>query len=189
MRVLQLLILFLLTLVFTSCSNSVYYTSETLPNTIIDKEKSLSVYVPDSATIEEKKMKIMLENILKQNGYNVNGSIPYYVLIFELSEEVYNSTKIQTDYVPTTSYSTTYINGNAIRTNTINQVPNTYSKTVLNRTKKNYLTIGDYKSTILWDGFMSAKQDEYDENTEAMMNGMLSLIGKDFKGFIEIESK
>lgn len=189
MKTLNLVALLFVTLLFTSCSNSVYYTSETLPNTIIDKEKGLSVYVPDNATSEEKEMKIILENILKQKGYNVNGSIPYYVLIFELSEEVYNSTKIQTDYVPTTSYSTTYINGNAIKTNTTSQIPNTYSKTVLNRTKKNYLTIGDYKSTILWDGFMSAKQDEYNENTEAMMNGMLSLIGKDFKGFIEIESK
>lgn len=186
----KLFLLGIFTLMFTSCSNSVYYTAETLPNTKIEKGKIIKVYVPDTATIEEKKMKVLIENKLVENGYKIDNEYAFnYILIFKLTEESFTSTKVETDYVPTTQYSTGYVNGKYTTTSTLTQVPDTTSRTVINMYKKNYFKLGDGSRNEVWVGFMSVDKYKYDANTENMINGMIGLIGKDYKGYLDIEIK
>jgi len=190
MQTIKFLILTILAFVFTACSSTVYYTSEVLPDTKIDKNKFVKVFVADNATIEEKKMKSIIEKKLIDNGFKIGDSTNFdYVIVYKLTEDSFTTTKVETDYVPTTSYSTGYVNGQYTSIRTVSQVPDTYTRTINNTYKKNYFKMGDLRQIAIWEGFMSVDNEEYISNTENIINGMIELIGKDFKGHIEIKAK
>ncbi len=184
------LLLMFLAVLFAGCSNNVYYTSDMLPDTKVDKNKNVKVFVSDDATIEEKKMKSMIEKKLIENGYKVDSSKTFdYVIIYKLTEDSFTTSKVETDYVPTTSYSTGYVDGKYTTTSTISQVPDTYARTITKIYKKNYFKMGDLRQIAIWEGFISADKPVYDNNTDDIIDNIIKLIGKDFKGYLEIDQK
>lgn len=188
-KVSQVLLIGFLAILFSACTSAVYYKTEVLPNTIIDKSKIIKVFVAKDATIEEKKMQPILEKKLRDYGYTIDDSKPFdYVIIYKLTEDSFTTTKVETDYIPTTSYSSGYVNGQYTTIRTVTQTPDTSSRTVTNTYKKNYFKIGDVRQIAIWEGFTSVDNDTYNLlKKDDFIDGVVKLIGKDFRGYLYVE--
>lgn len=180
-----------MSLLLSGCASLIYYDTEIDPEHQISRQNNFIVFLPDNPTIEDKKIKRMLERSLVRNGYMNNSSIkPQYGVSFQVAEKTYSSVKSDTTTVPTTSYSTSYVGSTpVVTTSTQNQVV-TDTYTVSHTYKKIYVRIfikNENGFDTIWTGFTSSEIDEYEQNPPAIIDQLVKLIGKDFKDDIFVE--
>ncbi len=190
---LLILISLLISITFSGCLHSVYYSTELDPTCNLKKENRFKVFLPKNPTIEDKKFMISLEKKLIKHGYNIVDNSVDFGIFFTLTEKSYSGTESYTSYVPTTSYTSGYVGNTYVSgsTTSTQAVSNTYSYT--DTYKKIYVKVvssskneqGSYET--VWNGFMSTKIEEYNENPEAMLEETVKLIGSEFKGYIDVE--
>jgi hypothetical protein len=184
----------LFTILWSGCASSVYYKTELDPMYKIEKQKKIFVFLPNSPTIEDKKFMLSLKEKLKLNNFNVVDKYPAdYGIFFTLTSKSYSSNYTVPITTPTTSYSSGYVGGTYYSGTTTGSKTTYYSGTSRTTYKKIYVDImnstknsqGKYET--IWSGFMSANIEDYYENPNAMINELVKLIGKEFKGDISVE--
>ena len=188
--------IFIVALFFSGCSFSTYYKTELDPSSNFNKQKSIIVFSSENPTIEDKKIKLALIEELKKQGYTTKDNLPAdYGLFFYINDQSYTETNSFTTYAPQTTYGSAYVNGKYVygQTTTNTPVSNTYTST---RTYKkiNYYLVNsipglDGKRNTEWSGFTSTDADYFAKNPNGVVEKLVSLIGKEFKGEIYIEDK
>ncbi len=191
MKAMSLLFVAFLSLFLSGCTSSIYYNAELDPSHSINQRANFRVFLPKNPTIEDKKIKVMLEEALIRHGYMNNPNIQaQYGIFFQTLEKTYTSTQNTTDKVPTTSYSTTYVKGVPVVTTTQEEqvVARTYTVSNTYKKIKVYLVVkNDEKLEEVWTGFTSPELDTYKENPAAVIDQLVQLMGKDFEDDIFVE--
>lgn len=181
-------------LILSGCTSSVYFKTEQDPMYKIEHNKRFFVFLPKNPTIEDKKFMISLNDKLKKQGFNVVEKFPFdYAVFFTLTDKSYSGTSSYTSYVPTTSYTSGYVGSTYVTGTTTSSKPVTNTYNYTNTYKKIYVDIlsgkknneGQYET--IWSGFMSSDIGDYDKNPNAMINELVKLIGKEYKGDIYVE--
>ncbi len=190
-KILILIMICCLGLLLNGCTSSIYYHTEIDPSHNIAQEDNFIVFLPKEPTIEDKKIKKMLENSLARNGYIVNPNIKAgYGIFFQAIEKTYSRTQNTTDTVPVSEYSTSYVKGVPVVTSTTKNQVVARSYTVSNTYKKIKVDIvinNSNKFETVWTGFTSSEIDTYEKNPPAVIDQLVKLIGKDFKDDIYVE--
>lgn len=173
----------------TGCTSSVYFNTEKDPMATILPNQQYKIFLPENPTIEDKKFFITLEKKMMLNGFNISQNYSFdYGVFFTLTDESYNNTGTSTTYIPQTSSTYGFVGNTYVRSTTTTNTPVTETYNYTKTYKKIYVNIrsstknknGKYE--IVWSGFMSSDIENYDRATADMVNQLVSLIGKDFKG-------
>lgn len=171
---------------FNACSTA-YYSTQTDPQNYFNKQEPLTIILRETPTITEKKFGLLLGELLAENGFNVNGfnmqiekTNCYITFSMDISSS--QNTKSYTTYYT----NTTYISGRAVTTTT----PTTNVYTTHNVTKSIGVSIfckdNQNKNSQIWFGFVNADIDDYSKYEKDIIQNLIGLIGKDFKGKIDI---
>lgn len=189
----------LIVVLFCGCA-SAYYSTETDPQIPYDKEKWLAIYLGEEPSIKDKKLGLLLGKLMAEEGFIVSGfnmmevktpcgvtfsqnisSTPYTG-----SYTTYNTTTSKT-FIPGNFTGNGYSPGRTITTRTTTPQTHIYSGLIV---KQNVgLSIfceNNGKRERVWFGFMSANVSEYEKHQEKAIKNLIRLIGKDFKGDIDI---
>lgn len=173
------------------CKSLIYYHTEADPEYEINKKANFTVFLPDNPTIEDKKMKKILETNLQKNGFTLSpSSRTQYSIFFKLYEETYSNIKSDTTYVPVTSYSVSYIGMTPVVTKTTSAEAVTETYTTTTTYKKMNVAIAtrkDEKYETIWTGFASSRIGVYESNPPAIVDQLVKLIGQDFKDDMLVE--
>lgn len=167
----------ILSLLLSGCSYSTYFKTESDPNIKFTRNDSIYVFDSENPSIEDKKMKILIINSLKDKGFKVNNQLPAdYGLFFNIEERTYTNTSTSTIYMPQTSYTSGYVNGRYVHGQTTSNIPITDTSI----TKKTYKKIYYYlvnsipneqgKRNVEWTGFTSTEKDIYEINPKKRLN-------------------
>lgn len=195
-KILRSTILVIVSILFSACSirTEVFYETEMDPMINISKHHRFKIFLPNNPTIEDKNFMYKLKNKLQLNGFIVvpENSLAEFGIFFTLTEKSYSHTTTDTTYKTQTTNTYGFIGNAYVSGQSTTQVPiaKTYSYT--KRYKKIYIDIVAKKkegmgNEIVWSGFMSANLDDYDKDTFDMLNELIKLIGKNYKGDIYIE--
>ncbi|MDD3602457.1 MAG: hypothetical protein PHZ17_03965 [Sulfurovum sp.] len=190
-------------LFFSGCASSVYYKTELDPTASISKNQIFGILYPENATIEDKKFGLSLHRKMVEKGFNLPGhGIADFIVTYEIDTKTYTGTKSYTSYEPTTSYTVGTVSGSSGSSwygggskltyagTTTADVPVSKSYEYSDSYKKIYVDILSRKTRgVAWSGFMSIEADQYDTNKDAMIDKLVDLVGKEFKGDKIVESK
>lgn len=185
-NVINLLIVLLLALFLSACSSSVYFNTSQDPSYTVNKDKSIFVVFPKNPSIEDKKLFIGLQKLLKEHGYKVVSKKPsVYDMVFDIQNKSKTEITSYTDFEPTFTYG---MGAALYRRNVYVNVPvsKTYTST------KNYKIITlDIKNTqaneqgryeTVWSGMIQASQKDFQKNPKLIIDQLVKLIGQEFKG-------
>lgn len=185
-------LLVLLMFVFSGCGGSVYF--KTLQNNeyFFDKADPIYILEPKDTSVEIKNFVNLLRDALEDFEFNVQDNASCSIA-FNLEEPTYQYTGSYTTHSTSTVTTRTsgfvggkYVTGTSTSTISTPQTNYyTYNKTY----KKIYFNIGcleNGKFIPVWDGFASTLLNVYNENTRVIIDGLISLIGTDFKGEVYI---
>lgn len=157
----------------------------------IDKTKPVSVFLLSDPKPEDGFFAKILANSLRKNGFNVsdNGECgfafgldePTYA--YQGSYTTYNTSNVTTN---TSGYvGNTYFSGNTTSKITI---PQTHHYTYYQTYKKIYVSFAcldkNNKADYIWEGFVSARIQQYDKNKEAIINNLTELVGITYNGYL-----
>lgn len=201
--ILKTLTFTVVTLFFSGCASSVYYHTELDPTADMSKNQKFGILYPKNATIEDKKFGLSLSRTMAEKGFNLTDhGITDFIVTYEIDTKTYTGTKSYTSYEPRTSYtvgtvsessgSSWYGGGSKLAYSgvTTANVPVSQSYEYSDSYKKIYVDILSRKTRgVAWSGFMSIEADLYDTNKDAMIDKLVDLIGKEFKGDKIVESK
>ena len=183
---------------FGGCA-SAWYSTEADPQIPFDKEKWLTIYLGEEPTIKDKKLGLLLGNLLVEEGFVVSGfnmievKTPCGVTFSQdISSTPYTGsyttyhTTTNTTYIPG-SFGNGYNPGRTITTRTTTPQTHTYSGLIVKQNiGMSIFCENNGKRERIWFGFMSANVSEYEQYQEKAIKNLIKLIGKDFKGDIEI---
>lgn len=178
------------------CANSVtaYYNTIQDNTNKIDKNISVSVFVPENSSVEEKEFARVLSNKLSNNGFKINDK-SNCVFVFTLDEPTYKNIGSSIDYVPSTTTTNvsgfvgnTYVYGSGSSQTLTPQTRHyTYSTTY----KKIYLDYAcldsNNKIEKNWQGFASTEISNYKQYSEKMIENLATLVGETYTGDLSIE--
>lgn len=189
-------------LLLSGCASSVYYKTELDPTASIGKNQKFGILYPENATIEDKKFGLSLSRAMIEKGFNlIDHGIADFIVTYEIDTKTYTGTKSYTSYEPTTSYTVGTVSGSSGSSwygggskltyagTTTTDVPVSKSYEYSNSYKKIYVDILSRKTRgVAWSGFMSIETDQYDTNKDAMIDKLVDLIGKEYKGDLSVEA-
>lgn len=185
-------------LLFGGCA-SAWYSTETDPQIPFDKEKSLTIYLGDNHTIQDKKLALLLGKLMVDEGFIISGfnimevKTPCGIVFnqdvtstpYTRSYTTYHTTTSNT-YIPGT-FGNGYNPGRTITTRTTTPQTHIYSGAIVRKTLGvSVFCDNNGKRERIWFGFMSVDPSSYDSYQETALKNLIKLIGKDFKGDIQI---
>jgi len=187
-------VLLIFTVLLSGCASTVYFKTEQDPTAKIIKHKSFRVLLNDP-TIENKKFMILLNQELLEQGFKVSNDSSFdYAIVFYLDKKSYNGVNSYTSNKHSTSYTRGFVGNSYVSTTTTSSVPVTHTYSYTYSYKKIYVEIVDTTKgnkdnfPTVWTGFMSIDDEDYEKNRIYMITKLVELIGKEFKGYIEIDS-
>lgn len=170
-----------------------YYSTESDPQAVFDKTQPLTIFINQPTTITDKKFGLLLGDLMVENGFNIvnfnmeSQETPCFIT-FSMNTTSNQRTESYTTYHTSTTYisgiftGNTYNPGTTITTTT--PITNVYTDTII---RKNigisiFCETENQESSQVWYGFVSANVDDYKNYEKNIMQNLIDLIGKDFKG-------
>ena len=175
----------------------VYYSSETDPQSQLDKTKPLAIYLKQPTTIADKKFGLLLEELMVENGFtitnfNTDGQKPPCFITFSTDISSYQQTNSYTTYHTQTTYISGSFIGNSYNPGTTitTTTPSTNFYTDIILHKNIGISIfcknKNGEDSQIWFGFVNADIEYYENYERNILQNLINLIGKDFKGEIDV---
>ncbi|WP_143000195.1 MULTISPECIES: hypothetical protein [unclassified Helicobacter] len=187
--------------VFSGCANIYYKIESDLQNTF-SKQDVFSIHLTDSATISDKKLGILLGELMVDDGFMVSGfnlkqnarcHIAFSTKFFSHSQTGYYTTyntQTTTTYTPGAFTNNAYNPGTTTTTTQIIPTNNTYSMSIY---KKSIILImrcqHESKSELAWSGIAMGNLKDVEKYKSNILKHFIKLFGKDFDGNIDMTSQ
>ena len=201
MRFLHNFLFVLYCLFFSACATTAYYTAQTDPQITFDKQEPLTIILEETPSVTDKKFGLLLGELLVENGFYINGfnmqvAKTKCYIAFSINTSSSQHTRSYTTYdynssvtyIPGTFTGSSFNPGRTITTTTT--TPNTKVYTVTSVRKK--VSVGVYckdsqnRNSQIWFGAVGADISNYEKYEKNIIQNLIQLIGKDFKGKIEL---
>ena len=162
--------------IFSGCGARVYYSAESEPQFIFNKQEPIAFYFDEMPSVSDKKLgrllgELMVTEGFKVAGFNTNSRTPCKVT-FKANTSSQHYTN---DYIKSQANIT--INSKITKKMTL------YQNMVANIFCEN-----NGKLDNVWYGFFSAKAKTYKKYEKYILINLIKLIGADFKGYIVVKN-
>ena len=183
----KLLLIIIVTL--SGCVNTAYYHTEVIPDFRYQSSKKIYIFLPKDPSTEDQKLLSYLKQAIKKKGYNQVSTYPFdYAMFFKL----YDDSNISTFSAPITTSTTSYSSGNTDKTDytestkngSTSHIPVTDTGKFINIQVQLYNAVKNIfgKYDLLWSGHTGIDEYQYNKNPQAIIDVLISLLGKEFKG-------
>lgn len=188
----KLLLLIIVTL--SGCVNRVYYHTEVMSDFRYQSSKGIYIFLPKDPSTEDKKLLSYLAQAIKKKGYDQVSTYPFdYAMFFKL----YDDSNISTFSSPITTSTTSYSSGNTDKTyysestkrDSTSHIPVTDTGKFINIQVQLYNATKNFrgKYDLLWSGHTGIDEYQYHKNPQAIIDVLISLLGKEFKGDLPVK--
>ncbi len=185
------LVLILITL--SGCTNMMYYHTEVIHDFTYQSSKGLFVYLPKDPSPEDQKLLSYLEQAIRNKGYH---QVQTYPFDFAMFFKFFDDSNISAFSAPITTSMTSYSYGNkdeaynAESTKSVRSahIPVTDGGKSINIQVQLFSATKNFrgKYDLLWSGHTGVKEDQYHKNPQAIVDVLISLLGKGFKGDLPV---
>jgi len=184
-------IFFIISILFISCSPSVYIHTQKDSEYKFTRWDKVFIYLPDPPTLTEKNFFSILKQELELFGFKIvdDAQIADKILFFSLDEKASDISSFYS--LPTTTTTSGKIGNIKYKETTTGTttVPYTYSYTV----KKVYLDFYDVQYakdgnfTPVWEGYIGAGIQDYEKNVDLCIRKLISYYGQNFGDHVRIK--
>lgn len=197
MKILFVVVNLFFTLFFIGCAKA-YYKTESDPQATFNKNEPLTIKLGNNPSVENKKFAFLLRNLMIEEGFavldlNTQEKESQCYITFKLRKKTERSTGQYTDYQTITRYHGGVRYGNQYippSTTTIT-IPKTRFYTQYDAYQDVTLNVlcayNNQKASPIWTGIVHVPIAEYDRYEENVLKNLIQLMGKEFKGTLNID--
>ena len=177
MKWVYFVVLLISAVIFSGCGARVYYSVESDPQFMFDKQEPIAIYFDEMSSIADKKLGRLLGELMVTEGFKVAG--------FNIDSQ---KTTCRVTFKANTSsqqYTGDYIKSQA---NITISSKITKKKTLYQNMDANIFCENNGRLDNIWYGFFSAKAKAYNKYEKYILIELIKLMGIDFKGYIVVKN-